>query len=94
MSQNPSQVTKSRIEIEQDGYIGYLEFETDDTGWLTLWHTEVPPELRGRGIGTQLVQTAFEFAKEKNLRVDVICPVAVAYVTRHPEYQALVGKKR
>lgn len=94
MSQNPSQVTKSRIEIEQDGYIGYLEFETDDTGWLTLWHTEVPPELRGRGIATQLVQTAFEFAKDKNLRVDVICPVAVAYVTNHPEYQALVGKKR
>jgi predicted GNAT family acetyltransferase len=56
---NPTQVTRSRFEITQDGKTSYLEFETDNQGWLTLWHTEVPEQLRGRGLALELVTTAF-----------------------------------
>jgi predicted GNAT family acetyltransferase len=84
MSQ-PTRVTKSRFEFEEEGRIAYLEFETDDRGWLTLLHTEVPPELRGRGIAGTLVRTAFEYARDNRLRVDVICPLAADYLRRHPE---------
>jgi len=88
---NPSKVTRSRFEIEQDGKTAWLEFETDDQGWMTLWHTEVPKELRGRGIALELVTTAFQYAKENSLRVDVMCPVAHHIVETHPEFQSLTA---
>lgn len=88
----PSKVTRSRFEIEQDGKTGFLEFEVDDQGWMTIWHTEVPEELRGRGLGLQLVTAAFHYAKEHSLRVDVICPYAQKVVATHAEFQALVGR--
>jgi len=90
---NPIQVTRSRFEIVQDGQTSYLEFETDGHGWLTLWHTEVPEELRGRGLAQELVTTAFQYAKDNNLKVDVVCPVAHHIVQSHPEFQSLVQKR-
>lgn len=90
---NPSKVTRSRFELSQDGKTSYLEFETDDQGWMTLWHTEVPKELRGRGLALELVTTAFDYAKEHSLQVDVMCPVAEHIVATHPEFQALAGRR-
>jgi predicted GNAT family acetyltransferase len=83
---------RSRFEIEENGEIAYLEFETDSDGWITLWHTEVPPPLRGRGIAGELAKTALEYARDNKLKVDVICPVVAAYIQQHPEYKSLVGK--
>jgi uncharacterized protein len=85
-------VSRNRFEFDEDGETAYLEFDVDGHGWMTLWHTEVPPSLRGRGIAGTLAQTAFEYARENNLKVDVICPVAQAYVEKHPEFRALIGK--
>jgi predicted GNAT family acetyltransferase len=90
---NPTQVTRSRFEISQDGLTSYLEFETDAQGWLTLWHTDVPETLRGRGIALELVTTAFQYAQDHNLKVDVLCPVAHHIVETHPEFQPLVHQK-
>ena len=90
---NATKVTKSRFEIEQDGQISYLEFETDGLGWMTIWHTEVAEGLRGKGIGLELVTTAFQYAKENSLRVDVICPFANHIVESHPEFKALMVKR-
>ncbi|MGA8529667.1 MAG: GNAT family N-acetyltransferase [Acidobacteriaceae bacterium] len=90
---DPTPVTRSRFEIEQDGQTSYLEFETDGHGWMTIWHTEVPKELRGRGLALELVTTAFQYAKDHNLRVDVVCPVAQHILTTHPEFHSLVSSK-
>jgi predicted GNAT family acetyltransferase len=92
MSNDASQVSRNRFEFEDEGETAYLEFEVDGHGWMTLWHTEVPPRLRGRGIAGMLAQTAFEYARDNQLKVDVICPIANDYVKKHPEFQALVGK--
>jgi predicted GNAT family acetyltransferase len=80
-----SHVTRSRFEYEEDGKVAFLEFETDDLGWITLLRTEVPKELRERGIAGELVKAAFEYAREHRLRVDVLCPLATDYLKRHPE---------
>jgi uncharacterized protein len=85
---NPTQVTRSRFEIVQDGQTSYLEFETDGHGWMTLWHTEVAESQRGQGIALELVTTAFQYAKDHGLRVDVLCPVAQHILATHPEFQA------
>jgi hypothetical protein len=81
----------SRFEYEQDGATAYLEFELDNSGWITLLHTEVPPPLRGKGIANVLAKTAFEYARDHHLRVDVICPIAASFLDKHPEYRDLIG---
>lgn len=81
-----------RFEIDEDGQTAYLEFETDASGWMTIWHTEVPATLRGRGLATELARTAFEHARTNQLRVDVICPSALHFLSEHPEYKSLVAK--
>ena len=70
------------------------EFDRDDRGWMTLWHTEVPPPLRGKGIAATLAQTALEYARDENLKVDVICPSVAGYLQKHPEFGNLLAKKR
>jgi len=87
---NPTQVTRSRFEIAQDGQTSYLEFETDSRGWMTLWHTEVPESQRHQGIALELVTTAFQYARDHGLRVDVLCPVAHHIVQTHPEFEPLL----
>ena len=84
--------TMSRFEIEENGQTAYLEFELDGAGWMTLWHTEVPEALRGRGLAAELARAAFDYAKSNHLRVDVICPSALHYLSQHPELKELVGK--
>lgn len=91
---NPTQVTRSRFELAQDGKTAWLEFDTDGQGWMTIWHTEVPEELRGRGLAQELVTTAFQYAKDNHLKVDVVCPVATHIVASHPEFQALISRRK
>jgi predicted GNAT family acetyltransferase len=86
--------TTKKFEISEDGQTAYLEFETDSSGWMTIWHTEVPPTLRGRGLATELAQAAFEHAKANHLRVDVICPSALHFLSEHPEYKPLVETRK
>jgi uncharacterized protein len=93
MNNEANKVTRSRFEIEERGRVAYLEFETDSQGWMTIWHTEVPFAMRGRGVASELAQTAFEYAKQHDLRVDVICPLAASFLSKHPEYNSSVAKK-
>ena len=49
---------------------------------MTLWHTEVPPSLRGRGIAATLARPALEYARDENLKVDIISPLVANYIRR------------
>jgi len=90
---NPNQrsVTRSRFELEEMGETAYLEFDLDSAGWITLLHTEVPEALRGKGIASMLAKTGLEYARDNQLKVDVICPLVANYLSKHPEFQPLVG---
>jgi uncharacterized protein len=86
-------VTRSRFEFEEAGETAYLEFDQDSAGWITLIHTEVPEALRGRGIASMLAQTGLEYARDNGLKVDVVCPLVAGFLSKHPEFKALVGEK-
>jgi predicted GNAT family acetyltransferase len=86
---SPQPVTNGRFEIERDGNIAYLEY-TLAGKVLQLIHSEVPEALRGKGLGSELAQSALEWAREQGLKVDVICPSVTAYLEKHPEYADLV----
>jgi uncharacterized protein len=87
-------VTESRFEIEQESHVSYLAYETDGCEWISLLYTEVATPLRGRGIASDLARMAFEYAKDKHLNVEVICPVALHFALKHPEYKSLIGMRR
>jgi uncharacterized protein len=89
---NARSVSGSRFELEESGETAYLEFDLDSAGWITLLHTEVPEPLRGRGIAGTLAKTGLEYARDNNLKVDVVCPLVANYLSKHPEFQGLVGQ--
>ena len=89
---NQKQGTRNRFEFDEEGHTAYLEFEMDEGGWMTIWHTEVPEALRGRGIASVLAQTALDYARDNDLKVDVICPATAAFIRKNPEYKPLVGR--
>ena len=88
---NARSVSRSRFELDEMGQTAYLEFDLDSGGWITLLHTEVPEALRGRGIAGTLAKTGLEYARDNNLKVDVVCPMAANFLSKHPEFQPLVG---
>ena len=81
---------KHRFEVVSGSQVSKLVYELDgDT--LDLVHTEVPEDLAGQGIGSALVQTALQHARDKGLKIIPSCPFVAAYVQRHPEYNDLVA---
>jgi uncharacterized protein len=85
----PQEVTKGRFEIEQDGRVAYLEY-TIAGNVLGLLHTEVPEELRGRGIASELANSALKWARDNHMKVDVICPSVAGYMEHHKEFSDLL----
>ncbi len=86
---SPQQVVNGRFEIERDGHIAYLEYNLAGKV-LQLIHSEVPQALRGHGLAPELAKAALEWAREHNIKVDVICPSVADYLEKHPEYSDLV----
>jgi predicted GNAT family acetyltransferase len=85
----PEQVTTGRFEIERNGEVAYLNY-TLAGNILTLDHTEIPENLRHMGLASLLAETAFRFAREHNLKVDIVCPTVQKYVAKHPEHMDLI----
>lgn len=85
----PELVTTGRFELERDGHVASLQY-TVAGHVLALLHTEIPEELRGSGIASTLVQTAFDWARDHHMKVDVVCPFVAAFLETHPEYSDLI----
>ena len=83
--------TKGQFEIKRDGTVSFLAYEIDGDGWISLLHTWVEPKLRGQGVANELALMALEYAKDQELKVDVVCPVVFHFISKHPKYKSLVG---
>lgn len=77
-----------RFETTVEGFLCELDYQLQD-GVMTITHTEVPAEVGGRGIASELVRTAFEAARSKGWKVVPACSYAQVWVERHPDYSAL-----
>ncbi len=85
VSNNPAQ---QRYELEVDGHIAATYYKTAN-GVITFIHTEVPPELGGKGIGSRLIKGALEQVRSDGLKVIAECPFVKAYIEKHSEYSDL-----
>jgi predicted GNAT family acetyltransferase len=86
VSDNPAQ---QRYELAVDGHVAASYYEIAD-GVITFVHTEVPPELGGKGIGSKLIKGALDQVRAEGLKVIAQCPFVKAYIEKHPEYADLL----
>ena len=53
-----------------------MTFSRAGTGMIIIDHTEVGEQLRGQGVGRQLLDRLVAFAREEKLKVIPLCPYA------------------
>lgn len=80
-----------RFELQDAAGTAFLIYEkTGDS--MRLIHTEVPSVLRGKGIGSRLIEGVLKVAERKNMKVIPLCPFVVDYIKAHPEHLGLVAE--
>ena len=79
----------SRFELRADGHVAELTYRRNGKR-LVLIHTEVPPELEGRGIAGRLVSAALDRAARDGFTIVPLCPFARVWLERHPDEAARV----
>jgi len=75
---------------EIDGHKAYLSYNVFDD-IIDLSYAFTPPELRGKGIAKIVVEYAFNYAKEKDLKVIPTCSYVQAFVERNDNYKNLLA---
>jgi uncharacterized protein len=78
-----------RYELDVGGETANLYYRMAP-GVITLAHTEVPPALGGRGIGSEMVREVLADVRARGLKVVPTCPFVSAYMGKHPEFNDLV----
>jgi predicted GNAT family acetyltransferase len=81
--------TEKRFELEVDGHIAAAHYELSD-GVITFVHTDVPPELGGKGIGSKLVKGALDQVRAGGLKVVAQCPFVRGWIEKNPDYADLL----
>lgn len=79
-----------RFELDEGGRTSFATYRLA-SGVITFLHTEVPPALSGRGIGSRLIRGALEFARAQGLKVVPQCPFVAAYMAKHPEFNDMLA---
>jgi uncharacterized protein len=78
-----------RFELVVEGHLAAAYYKVDGNV-ITFVHTEVPPELGGKGVGSKLVQGALDQVRSRGLQVIADCPFVKAWIAKHGEYKDLL----
>lgn len=81
---------RGRFHATVQGHLCVCDYRLRD-GVMVMTHTEVAPELEGRGIAAVLVRAALAHAAAHRLKVRPICSYVTSYMRRHPETQPLLA---
>lgn len=81
---------KNRFELEVEHHVAFIDYKIKGEK-AYLIHTEVPPELGGKGIGNAIVLKTLQYIKDKGYSLVPLCPFVAAYIKRHPEWEAIVA---
>ncbi len=91
MSEVKDNPAKNQFELIVEGHTALAAYRLKP-GVITFTHTEVPKELGGRGVGSQLAKGALDQARTRGLKVVPLCPFIKAYIEKHPTYQDLLAR--
>ncbi|WP_274475502.1 GNAT family N-acetyltransferase [Mangrovimonas aestuarii] len=54
---------------------------------IIIEHTEVGDEIRGQGVGYQLLEFLVDYMRENNIKAIPLCPFTKAAFNKKPEYR-------
>ncbi len=78
---------KGAFFIEEDGeWVAEMTYVKAGDDKFIIDHTEVDDELKGEGIGKDLVAEAVKFARENKMKIYATCPFAKAELEKNPDY--------
>jgi uncharacterized protein len=83
--------SKHRYELAVDGHIAATYYAIEG-GVIAFIHTEVPPELGGKGIGSRLIRGALDQVRSDGLKVVPQCPFVKAFIGKNGAYQDLLAQ--
>jgi predicted GNAT family acetyltransferase len=67
---------------QPSGELAYQRFGNT----MIIEHTEVADELRGKGVGKQLLKSAVAFARKNKIKIVATCSFAKSVFDQTPEY--------
>jgi uncharacterized protein len=82
---------RRRFELEVGGALAFVDYRRDGSK-LFLTHAEVPPALRGGGVGSALVKGTLALVRQRGEKVVPLCSFVAHYMQRHPEVQDLLAE--
>lgn len=82
--------TLSRYELRFDEGVAFVDYRLQD-GIVALLYPEVPRALRGRGLGSELVEGVLKDVRRRGLKVVPRCPFIAAHLVSHPEHRDLLA---
>ena len=80
---------QQRYELAVEGHIAATYYQVEGK-IITFIHTEVPPELGGKGIGSKLIRGALDQVRADGFKVIAQCPFVKAFIEKNADYQDLL----
>jgi hypothetical protein len=90
MGQVRQNAALNRFEMDVAGGTALASYRLAD-GVMSFTHTEVPPALRGHGIGSQMMHRVLQNVRAQGLKVVPRCPFVADFMDRNPEYTDLLA---
>jgi predicted GNAT family acetyltransferase len=81
---------RNRFELETGGAIAFVSYRKSP-GAITLEHTEVPPELGGKGIGSKIARATLDAVRAQGRKLTVECEFIQGFMKKNPEYNDLLA---
>ncbi len=82
---------ENQFEMHIDDKIAFVEYYLDGKK-IHLTHTEVPKELQGQGIATQLIEQTLQNIKKNHLVLIPLCSFVANYVNNNPQWHSILSE--
>ena len=83
-----------RFEILADGEVAGFTLYQLYGNEIVFTHTETDDRFKGMGLGSRLVRTSLDTARQRHLAVLPYCPFTKSWIAAHREYADLVPEDR
>ncbi|MEE4256747.1 MAG: GNAT family N-acetyltransferase [Bacteroidales bacterium] len=82
--------SEKRFEYKRNGSLAFIEYEIKDDRILLI-STQVPEEISGQGVGSELIKQSFEQIENMNLKVVPVCSFVQNWLRKNPEKQHILA---